>query len=484
MLPDLQTVNDVYYPRGTIPSGCNFHTYAKRVRALNLRPDPTKSRSTPSISPYTYVFIASELEGRPLFPGLQEIAMQTAADPTDEFACIPLIFTSSVQEVAFQGQGLSNRLFGSHCLPLLGQRLSSLRRLALSSDRQDVEPSTFDAIVQLTLLESLDIRLPQSKHFKPEFLVKAGKTLKKLSSLTIDLHSSSHEVPFGAFPPRVGPSGPDSTLFPNLMSVHAVSRSGGKLCGCIPPFLLENIKSLTLIVQVSILSEFYFKEALDTLETIQCLQKVEILNQEGSKVYLVADTIIPFLGRLNLSDFKLGVDRIKYQKQLAFQPLIKAAFKPGGKPLHPALPGPRSLVLPEAIEGSHCPTLACLSHIAQSANGMQMLVVGLKSINLRESFWGSMAETVGNLLAEWKNRRPSESTLQFLAIKELRSPLSFTTQEYNDIAQLLDLMFPHLISIKPYCEAHENEPYWKDHWWFIEHLRRMYQELRMYRPAH
>ncbi|KAJ2933693.1 hypothetical protein H1R20_g3417, partial [Candolleomyces eurysporus] len=241
------------------------------------------------------------------------------------------------------------------------------------------------------------------------------------------------------------------------------------------------MKSLTLIVQVNTVSDVYFKEALDTLETIQCLEKVEILNKEGSKVHLGADTVIPFLQRLNLSDFKLGVDRLKYEQQRVSQvpqPLIEAAVKRGGKTLHPARPL-RLLALPEATEGSHCPTLDCLSHIAQSPNGIQMLVIGLQSI--KASYWGS---TAGGLLAVWKSRRPSESTLQFLAIKELRSPLSFTTQEYNNIAQLLDLMFPRLVSIKPYCGSHENEPYWKDHWWFIEHLRRMYQELRMYRPAH
>ena len=69
-------------------------------------------------------------------------------------------------------------------------------------------------------------------------------------------------------------------------------------------------------------------------------------------------------------------------------------------------------------------------------------------------------------------------------IKELRSSLSFTTRDYNDIAQVLDLMFPRLVSIRPYSDADENEPYWKDHWWFIEHLRLMYKELRMYRPVH
>ncbi|KAJ2933628.1 hypothetical protein H1R20_g3418, partial [Candolleomyces eurysporus] len=248
--------------------------YAKRVRVLNLQQGPNKSSSTPSVSPQTYIFIATELEGRPLFPALQKIIMQTAPDLTDEFAPIPLIFTSSVQDVTFQGQDLSNGLSVHYCLPLVGERLASLRRLALSSNEEDIEASTFDAILQLTNLESLDIQLPQAKDPIPEFLAKAGRALKKLSSLTIDLHFSSHEVP-----------------------------------------------------------------------------------------------------------------------------------------------------------------------------------------------------TVDVLLAKWKTCPPSQSTLRILAIRDHRNPLSFTNREYNDIAQLLDLMFPSLVSIKPYCEADEDKPYWKDHWWFIEHLR-------------
>ena len=76
------------------------------------------------------------------------------------------------------------------------------------------------------------------------------------------------------------------------------------------------MKSLALVVKDNVTSETYFKVALDTLETIQCLEKVEILNQEGREVTLRASCIIPFLRRLNLTDFKLDVDRIGYKTQL------------------------------------------------------------------------------------------------------------------------------------------------------------------------
>ncbi|RXW25132.1 hypothetical protein EST38_g652 [Candolleomyces aberdarensis] len=399
--------------------------------------------------------------------------MQTAPDPTNEFVPISLIFTSSVQDVTFQGQGLSNGLSVDYCFPLVGERLASLRRLALSSDQEDIETSTFDTILQLTNLESLDIQLPKAENVRPEFLAKAGRALKKLSSLTIDLHFSSHEVPADTFTPKGSPSDSATTLFPSLVSVHAVSRSGGKLCGCIPPLLREKMKSLTLVVGDTSSSD-YFEEALGTLEAIQCLEKVEIKPQ-GRTVSVWIEPIIPFLKRLNLSDFELTADRVRYPNGAALAPLIKEVFTGDNNTLHQTSPL-RSLVLPKDTTDADCPTLSCLSCVAQLADGLQNLATGCDSGRFLDS-------PLNALLAAWKNRRPSQSTLQFLAIRDHKTPPPFTLQDYNDIAQLLDLMFPRLVSIKPYCEADENEPYWKDHWWFIEHLRRMYKRLRMYESA-
>ncbi|KAJ2933692.1 hypothetical protein H1R20_g3419, partial [Candolleomyces eurysporus] len=401
--------------------------------------------------------------------------MQTAADPTNDFAPIPLIFTSSVQDVTFQGQGLSNRLFVEYCLPFVGQRLASLTRLALRSDKEDIEASVFDAILQLTNLENLDIQLPQAENVRPEFLAKAGRALKKLSSLAMDLHFSSHEVPTGAFPPKGQPSDSATTLFPSLVCVHAVSRSGGNLCGCIPPLLREKMKSLTLVIRGGISTSGYFQEALGTLKAVQCLEKVEI-KQEGPIATLMADRFIPFLERLNLSEFELTADRILYQQSAVLAPLIETAFTRDNKTLHQTRPL-RSLVLPKNTADSDRPTLRCLSSVAQLADGLQNLATGCDSGR-------SLDSPPDVLLAQWKTRRPSQSTLLFLAIRDHRNPLSFTNREYKDIAQLLDLMFPRLVSIKPYCEADENEPYWKDHWWFIEHLRRLYKGFRMHGLAY
>jgi hypothetical protein len=244
------------------------------------------------------------------------------------------------------------------------------------------------------------------------------------------------------------------------------------------------MESVTLVLypSLNISSAAYFKEVLDSLETIQCLEKVEILDQEGARIYLGIDCIKPFLERLKLTSIKIGVHRIKYEQMLqALGPLFMQRF---GHITHPL----RSMVLPEFIEGSYCPKLNCLSYIAQYANGLQKLSVGLQAVHATGElfrFPGTYAVLgpVDGLLADWKKRPQSQSTLQILRIKELKNPLSFTTQDYNDIAQLLDLMFPRLIAIRPYSDADENEPYWKDHWWFIEHLRLMYKESRMYRPG-
>jgi hypothetical protein len=239
------------------------------------------------------------------------------------------------------------------------------------------------------------------------------------------------------------------------------------------------MKSVTLIVQGHISHERYFKKLVDTLEAIQCVEKVEILDQEGSSDLLWTNTIEPFLERLNLTSFKLGVKRVGYEQNEALGHLLK----PGSKAL-----SLRSMILPDATEDFYCPTLNSLSHIAVYANGLQTLVLGLNTIYSTDTLgqWDApyITRPVCHLLSVWKKLPQSQSTLQFLRIKELKNPPSFTIQEYNDIAQLLDIMFPRLVSIRPYSDVDENEPYWKDHWWFIEHLRLMYKELRMYRPAH
>ncbi|KAF6740869.1 hypothetical protein DFP72DRAFT_951696, partial [Ephemerocybe angulata] len=245
VLPGLKVVNNAFYFDETIVDDSPFRHFALRVRILDMR-TLASQQSTARISPHLYVLIARELGGQPLLPNLRKIYFGAPDDSTHEFATLPLLFSSGVQEVHFHGETLSSPLFANYCLPLASRQLTSIRALSLKSKR-NVSSAILDAVLQMRNLHVLDLQLP-TIDLKPNELEKLGKGLKNLTALTLDLHFPSHPAS-----PSSNPQAPEPGVFTKLTSFHAMT-------------------SLTVVLSRSISSSNYFEPLAKTLAGIQTLR--------------------------------------------------------------------------------------------------------------------------------------------------------------------------------------------------------------------
>ena len=230
----------------------------------------------------------------------------------------------------------------------------------------------------------------------------------------------------------------------------------------------------------SVSSSEYFKTLAETLKTIPSLKRIDLTEMAGQACTVSYVSALNPLLRLPLVEVRVNLTNIDWDSNAA-QPLIDAVamYRRGG-------PIFRVLGLPCKSIGSYSASLECLSYTAEKAPGLEELSLGLQSNpNSGKATWTQPRfATIQSLLAHWKVALPSKSRLQYLAINEQKQLSNFNAEQYNDIAQLLDLMFPRLVSVSPYTEADRTAPYWKDHWWFIEHLRKMYKELRVLRRSY
>lgn len=229
----------------------------------------------------------------------------------------------------------------------------------------------------------------------------------------------------------------------------------------------------------NISSTDYFKTLAETLGKIPSLKRIDLTETAGQVCAVSClDALTPLL-RLPLVEFRVNLTNVNWGTD-AITPLVNSAFafRVAGSTL-------RSLSLPGKSTSSYSASLWCLSYTAEKAPSLEELSLGLQSNpNSGSSGWGRPRfTTIQGLLAHWKVAPPSKSQLRYLAISEQKNLSHFNAQQYNDIAQLLDLMFPRLVSVGPYSEVDRTAPYWKDHWWFIEHLRKMYKELRLLRGS-
>jgi hypothetical protein len=226
-------------------------------------------------------------------------------------------------------------------------------------------------------------------------------------------------------------------------------------------------------------SDDYFKTLAETLEKIPSLKRIDLTETAGQVCTVSRAAALTPLLRLPLVEFRVDFTNVNWNQD-AVTPLINSAFthRPPASTL-------LSLGLPWKSTGSYSSSLWCLSYTAEKAPGLKELSLGLQSnSNSSTSGWTRPRfATIQSLLAHWKAASPSKSQLRYLAISEQKQLSQFNAEQYNDIAQLLDLMFPSLVSVGPYSEADRTAPYWKDHWWFIEHLRKMYKELRVLRRS-
>ncbi|KAJ2921273.1 hypothetical protein H1R20_g15819, partial [Candolleomyces eurysporus] len=430
-----------------------------------------------SISPHAYVLIAKLLEGQALFPGLRKVVLQTECDPATELAILPLIFPPSVETAEIHGEGFSKPMFANYCLPfLMTQFKCTLKHLSLKNDKQDVDPAVVDAIVQLTCLESLDLQLPQSNRIKPEYLMEIGKAFQKLTSLKLDVHFPSHRV--SETSPHQNHDLDTSGLFPALKSLHVVSRSESQICACIPAYLVEKITSLVLMLTEPIQTTDFFASTMISLSKMRSLKKLEVFGGSTTRV-AHWNAMLPLLQQLPLEEFKLDVFQ-STSWTASLESLVDGAvtFRGQTSKNTTAIQPLQALTLPSSLKNSFI-TLDCLSTLAEEAIGLEYLAISLKPEGR-----SSGRKAIADLLFAWKTLKRSSCPLKRLAVSQFGSDVVFSAQEYDDLAQLLDLMFPQLTSIRPY-DGEKTQPYWNKHWWFIERLRKMYKRCRLNQlPSH
>lgn len=433
---------------------------------------PTPSpQGDPSISPHLLLYLTKELAGQPLLPTLRILDLSNHSLDTamDYFSILPFLCSSSVQSVALYGASFSNPMFASCCLPSMSHRLGSLKSFVLKCASKDVGASVCDVILQLSTLETLTLEIPETLGISPNTLLKMIKSLRNLTSLELDVHFPNHEVTDASFRRSVS----DLGLPLKLQHVALTNRSPNRICPCIPRFLLERIVKFDMRLprRTIVSSPEPFVAIAQALSEFPTLRGFRISSRHT--VIKNTTTLLPILERLSLRDFRVEVPFHSQEPPLS--PFIREAFKLPPQSRRHTL---RWLYLvhaptgtPPADEGI---TLGCLEQVARHGIGLENL-----SVILRPTF--SDITPNGMKLDDWlaslKRGPISMSTLHILKIYDAKDPAVATTfEEANNLAQIIDFLFPRLACIKPFRD--EGGAYWTQRWAFIENLRRMAQAAR------
>ncbi|KAJ2927687.1 hypothetical protein H1R20_g9419, partial [Candolleomyces eurysporus] len=388
---------------------------------------------------------------------------------------LPFILSQSVKTARFSGKGLTSPVFAKQCLQVISSHWSdSLRHLSIKDRIHDVPSPVLDALALMTNLETLDLQIPQSNGVEPETLVKLGKALTRLTSLTLDLHFPLHQSPRYSVGRDDGES--QHGLFPSLNDVHIYARCNDFVCQCTPPFLADKATSLEVILVADIETSDFLSPLVSAFSKSK-LKSVKIQNAKRDLIYPIL-AIAPFLRRFPLEkfEFDLGTDPASNVDEQGVGALLDAAFGLGhsrisiGHEREDAAPNTlRHLVMwnNSLLKESNLPFL---TSVAENDIGLERLSaeLGLETLKGPE---------VSDLLSEWRKAPPSRSTLRYLDIL-YTSIGNIHGKTYVDMAKLLDLMFPQLISIRPY-DVDEDSPDWRGTWWLIEYLRLGCKERRL-----
>lgn len=408
--------------------------------------------------------IAKELAGRPLFPGLKKFNFQPEVDlfPKEVAAAFPLVFSPFTETATFSGPGLSNPLFSTFVLPLAAKESGRLKDLTLQCTTQRIPQFQFGAILRLTHLESLDLTLPEAEGVPPTMLAEMGVKFKNLRTLILDVHFPNHQV---AKSTNSTANVDDTEMFPSLTSARVTSRATlSPICPCIPPFLLAKTTILVVVVAGIIENADHFKPVADAVKSHPSIGALELI---GTPTTIIKNStcITPFF------DQALGLESVNLRKISISPERNNHIGYSLGKPPNTCL---KHLVLPEIptpTGGIHFREIDALFNIAISFGLLETLTISFNIADVLE--WFKIQEEEG-LKKEWMTR----CNLRRLVIKDCRPSLVFSAQLYNDLARFLDQAFPNLESIAPYSPSDLKEPYWRDHWWFIEDLRIMRQKVR------
>ncbi|KAF6748414.1 hypothetical protein DFP72DRAFT_1146034 [Ephemerocybe angulata] len=497
LLPNLQIMNNAYYFYGALPEDCAFRRYGRRVRVLNLqdrRPgtavpdngDPVAP--PPTISSETYVLIARELKGGSMLPALRRVYLDSPGEaPSADFAALPALLSSSVEALILSGTGLGNAVFSSYYFPMASHHLQSLKYLSLHTASASLKPATFDTILELRSLETLDLRLPQSVDLPPQKLFDLTRNLTCLKSLTLDVHFAAHRVSHAFYRYSASEIG---FAPPRLEKLHLFSRAHNTICGCLPAFLLEQLTHLTLIISdPSFRTEGHFQSLVTTLSQIPTFKALIIESVPRPPPNHFApprralaigwNAVRLLLAELSLTELEVDIP-INYGESGGLLPILQDAFtpRPDGPPRKLKKLGLPPIVGSGRYYDNTAPALSLmdLCEVANHAHGLEHLAFVLRV--------GSV-DDIARMLSEAKNAgNKSQSVLRTLRIWDVKNAI-LPAKGCRMLAELLDLLFPTLESIQPYAASHASSPgaYWSAYWEDIEELRQTYRTLRIYRTS-
>jgi hypothetical protein len=209
------------------------------------------------------------------------------------------------------------------------------------------------------------------------------------------------------------------------------------------------------------------------------LKAVRRVDIEGSSSRIARASARPFLQRLQLDEFHLqkvhGFLRTGDEDDWKMQSLLNTASSNGRL---------RRLTFPISDEIGNrdswgnvaiinWPGLSFLLYVAQRVQGLEHL-----SLSLDSTAQGRNEDTVSTMIQNWTNPSGSSSTIRYLDIAEKRDS-NFKPNEYRNIARLLDLIFPNLISVK-IVKTPQAPTDWNEHWQLIEEHRQILKSLRLY----
>jgi hypothetical protein len=407
-----------------------------------------------------------ELMGEPLFPNLHKFRGYLSEEGMSTFPTpLPLTFSSSVAAAEFHGGGFESPLFSGQCLPLVAQQSGSLKHLYIEFG-DTIPPSALDNIALLEGLECLDIRMPDCTGILPETLAELGKALKKLTSLTLDLHFPTHQV--HAVSPGFDEDVAHLELFPSLSNVNVIARCGEQVCQCTPSFLLNRVNSLKLILSRTVDDPDYFLPIVDAFRQHQPsgLRRLEIGDDGRTSSGCNLAAISPFLKHLPITELELTLrGRIECNGK-GLRPLIDAAFSGCLASDQETAPNTLRSISIEWDKSNFIVGPDSLLYTAAHGVGLERLSVGV-DIDGVEDFLDGLDDAIFQ-----------PTTLRYLAIGN-RS--SFGVKTYVDAARFLDLLFPQLVATTPFTGDGGKTLYWNNQWWltFVEYFRQVYQMERI-----
>lgn len=445
-----------------------FHAYARRVRSITFKSCRKCKDDNVTIAPAGLVWLGQHFNNAPLLPNVRKISFSEGVqDNSISVSLLPLIPSRSVQQLEFHDTDITCDILNSYILPLFCNATTPLRYLSLEATKSATRTdsvNSWDAALPATLkntcLQTLALRVPQAV-FSSNFLARLGSGLDSLTSLTLDIHTDLHMPSL---------DGVSQQILPNLNMLHLITRSGCKICDCYPPFLLNRVTCLTFYLTGSVLNGDAFSDALATLESATALEQVRFRPDSNKAIAISSPAITPVLRSLDLLSLEIHTDHSDLDCD-GICVLIDAAFKKNMGLEERRQPRLRCLRTPSAVWNHEVkyPSLSTLAYVSEHAQGLERLCLLIDSSKI-----GSGHESISSLISSFPGAVPC--ALKYLEIIDHRNTSeSFTPLEMQNIAKLLDALFPNLEEVA----LHEEELDWPEQWGVIEELRRMRKALRM-----